>query len=225
MAMKTFKEYLNPIPLEEHLSIETKRQTSLLVDAVYSQYAQSGTMGPEVVGWLDGEQNAVKRNEIIYEAGIGKNDSVLDVGCGVCHFYDYLKEQGWECEYLGIDPNQKALDLVREEIDTKCGIIEDLNGDTEMLSWDWVIASGIFNIGLKENHMKWTMNDMISKSNKGVVVNYLKFPYENEQYEAYAPHDIQDWLTENYSPKKIEVRENYLVTGNTDAEFTIYFYV
>lgn len=220
MAMKTFQEYLNPIPLEEHLSMETKLQTNLLVDAVYSEYAQSGTMGPEVVGWLDGHGNFKRRMEVIFAAGIKENDSVLDVGCGVCHFYDYMKGQGWNGEYFGIDPNQKALDLVHESINTQCGTIEDIKDG----QWDWVIASGIFNIGLKENHMKWTIHNMIPHIKKGMVFNLLKWPYENEQYEAYVPEDIIKQL-ETYSHSKIAIVENYLAEGNTDAEFTVYFYV
>ena len=170
MAMKTFKEYLNPIDLKEHLGNSTKSTTDLLVDAVYSQYAQSGTMGPEVVGWLDGESNHRKRMEVIYSAGINENDSVLDVGCGVCHLHDYMREQGWNGEYFGVDPNQKALKLVHEGVKTQCGLITDLK---EGKQWDWVIASGVFNIGLQEDHMKWTVHDMHSRARKGFAPKIL----------------------------------------------------
>jgi SAM-dependent methyltransferase len=223
MAMRTFKEYVGRIPLKEEKSHhrEIRDITYLLVDAVYSQYSESGTMGPEVVGWLDGTANAQRRNATLFESGIGLNESILDVGCGVCHFYDYLKEQGWDGEYFGIDPNQRALNMVHKGVNTQCGIISDIKEG----QWDWVIASGIFNIGLNEDHMKWTLNDMIPKAKKGVVFNMLKSPYQDEQYSAYVPEEIGNWLQENHSPKNIEIREGYLAEGNTTAEFTVYFYV
>jgi SAM-dependent methyltransferase len=220
MAMKTFNEfYDNRINDWKRLGI--KQTTDLLVDAVYSQYSQLGIMGPELVGWLDGTANAQRRNETLFKSGIGLYDSVLDVGCGVCHFYDYLKEQEWDGEYFGIDPNQLALDMVHKGVNTQCGIISDIKEG----QWDWVIASGIFNIGLNEDQMKCTLNDMISKAKKGVVFNMLKSPYENEQYEAYEPEEIKNWLTEFNSPKKVIVHEGYLAEGNKSAEFTVYFYV
>ena len=153
-----------------------------------------------------------------------KNKLVLDVGCGVCHFYEYMWEHGWRGEYLGIDPNKKALDLVREDINTRCCTIEGVNGQDHMLYWDWVIASGVFNIGLKEQHTYWTIQNMIQHAKKGVVFNMLTYPYPDEQYEAYVPKDITNQL-EEYPHSNIAIVENYLATGDTDAEFTVYFYV
>ena len=81
--MKTFKDYIVK---------QTGIETDLLVDAVYSRYIDEHDKNTvECVGWLDGHENALIRFQKIYEAGIDENDSVLDVGCGVAHFYTYLK--------------------------------------------------------------------------------------------------------------------------------------
>ena len=48
---------------------------------------------------------------------------------------------------MGFDPNKKAIDLIDERINAIHGTIEDL----DKTKYDWVIASGIFNLGLKEN--------------------------------------------------------------------------
>ena len=233
MAMKTFKEYLGRnVRLEEQVSVETKKVTHLLVNAVYNpyvdQYAKNrkGLVQPiEAVGWLDGRANALRRNKVIFTAGIKENDSVLDVGCGVCHFYDYMWEHGWRGEYLGIDPNKKALDLVREDIDTRCGTIEDINGQDHMLYWDWVVASGVFNIGLKEEHTYWTIQNMIQHAKKGVVFNMLTYPYPDEQYEAYVPEEVKSKLMDMSKYTNIKIIEDYMPEEVSDAEFTIYFYV
>ena len=211
--MRTLREYI-----VEGISSETKELTELLVDSVYTEYVKAFDKNSvECVGWLDGTDNARLRFRKIYEGGIGDNDSVLDVGCGVAHLHTYLKNQGWNGKYLGFDPNKKAIDLVDEEIETKHCVIEDLDKETK---WDWVIANGVFNLGLKEEHTFWIIENMISFANKGVIFNMLRAPYEDSQYEAYNPMWIHYKLQE-FEHKRIDIIEHYM---SKDTEFTVYLY-
>ena len=212
--MRTFKNYIT-----EDISAKTRKETKLLVDAVYSRYIDEHDKNSvECVGWLDGSENAQLRFQKIYEAGIDEKDSVLDVGCGVAHFHTYLTNQGWNGKYLGVDPNKKAIDMIDEDINAMHGTIEDL---PDFMKYDWVIANGVFNLGLKEEHSFWIIENMISHANKGIIFNMLLAPYEDPKYEAYNPMWIHYKLQE-YNHKKIEIIENYF---RDDAEFTVYFYV
>ena len=217
--MKRFKEYIT-----EDISTKTRKKTKLLVDAVYSKYIEKYSKNqPECVGWLDGSKNALIRNQKIYEVGIEDNDSVLDIGCGVAHLYEFLKMGGWNGEYLGIDPNKKAIDMIDENINAVHGTIEDLD-DTK---YDWVVATGVFNLGLTEDVTFSIIHNMICRANRGVAFNMLKYPYappfeghDNITYESYNPMWIHYKLQE-YDNKKIEIIEHYL---EDDTEFTVYFY-
>ena len=212
MAMRTFKSFLT-----EDISAVTKEFTELLVDNVYSQYVKQYSKHSEkCVGWLDGEENSQLRLQKIYEGGIGDNDSVLDVGCGVAHLHTYLKEQGWNGKYLGFDPNKKAIDLIDESINAIHGTIEDL----DETKYDWAISNGVFNLGLKESHTFWIIENMVRLTNKGIIFNMLQAPYEDSQYEAYNPMWIH-YRLQDYDHKKIEIVENYM---DKDQEFTVYFY-
>jgi len=212
--MRTFKSYIT-----EDISANARKETKLLVDAVYSHYIDEHDKNTvECVGWLDGHENALMRFQKIYEAGIDENDSILDVGCGVAHFYTYLKrDKGWNGKYLGIDPNKKAIDLIDEDINAMHGTIDGL---PDFMKYDWVIANGVFNLGLKEEHSFWIIDDMISHANKGIIFNMLLAPYEDPKYEAYNPMWIHYKLQE-YDHKKIEIIERYM---KEDEEFTVYFY-
>jgi SAM-dependent methyltransferase len=212
--MKQFKDFIT-----EDISANARKETKLLVDTVYSKYIEEHDKNTvECVGWLDGHENALIRFQKIYEAGIDENDSVLDVGCGVAHFYTYLKrDKEWNGKYLGIDPNKKAIDLIDEDINAMHGTIDGL---PDFMKYDWVIASGIFNLGLKEEHTFWIIENMISRANKGIIFNMLLSPYEDDKYEAYNPMWIHYKLQE-YDHKKIEIIERYM---EDDAEFTVYFY-
>ena len=211
--MKQFREFIR-----EGISTDTKELTELLVDTVYSHYIDEHDKNSiECVGWLDGTENAQLRFQKIYEAGIDEKDSVLDVGCGVAHLHTFLSNQGWSGKYLGFDPNKKAIDLVDEEISTVHGMIEDLDKETK---WDWVIANGVFNLGLKKENTLWIIENMISHANKGIIFNMLLAPYEDERYEAYSPNWV-NFKLRKYDHKKIEIVEDYMLN---DAEFTVYFY-
>ena len=207
--MKTFKTYIT----------EGKSETDFLVDTVYSKYIEKYSKNqPECVGWLDGSKNVLIRNQKIYEAGIGDNDSVLDIGCGVAHLYEFLKMGGWNGKYLGVDPNKKAIDMIDENINAMHGTIEDL---PDFMKYDWVIASGVFNLGLTENLTFSIIHNMISHANKGIIFNMLQAPYPDSKYEAYYPDYVKNKLLK-YENDRIEIIEDYM---GDDAEFTVYFYV
>ena len=207
--MKRFKTYIT----------EGRSETNFLVDTVYSKYIEKYSKNqPECVGWLDGHENALIRFQKIYEAGIDDNDSVLDVGCGVAHLHTYLTNQGWNGKYLGFDPNKKAIDLIDEDINAMHGTIKDL---PDFMKYDWVIANGTFNLGLKKDHTYWIIENMIFHANKGIIFNMFVAPYHNPNYEAYDPEQIKFKL-QKYNHSKIEIIEDYM---NNNQEFTVYFYV
>ena len=211
--MKQFKDYIT-----EDISTKTRKETKLLVDEIYSRYIDNHNKNSiECVGWLDGTENSQLRFQKIYESGIGDEDSILDVGCGVAHLHTYLKNQGWNGKYLGVDPNKKAIDMIDEDINAMHGTIEDL---PDFMKYDWAIASGVFNLGLKEEHSFWIIDNMISHANKGIIFNMLQAPYEDPKYEAYYPEWIKRKLSK-FDHRKIEIIEDYM---GDDAEFTVYFY-
>ena len=210
--MKNFRDFL-----AEEISRDTRSMTELLVDEVYSRYIDDHDKNSiECVGWLDGTENAQLRFQKIYEGGIGDDDSVLDVGCGVAHFYHFMKNQGWTGKYLGIDPNLAAIQLIDEEINTKCGTIEDLDDSKH----DWVVSSGVFNIGINESHAWWIIHNMIKRAEKGIVFNMLTHPYQSKSYECYIPEEVETKLKE-YDHRKIEIVDGYF---SGEEEFTVYFY-
>ena len=219
--MKQFKEFITEEPTRLVLdpkSMEFRNETEFLVDTVYSGYIDEHDKNSiACVGWLDGNENSLIRFQKIYEAGIDDNDSVLDVGCGVAHLHTYLTNQGWNGQYLGFDPNKKAIDLIDEDINAMHGTIDGL---PDFMKYDWVIANGTFNLGLKKEHTFWIIENMISHANKGIIFNMFVAPYEDPNYEAYDPEKVKFKL-QKYDHSKIEIIEGYM----DDAEFTVYFYV
>jgi len=211
--MKQFRQFLT-----EEIASETRQVTNFLVDSIYSEYVKKFNKNDvSCVGWLDGTENAEVRFRKIYEGGISDKDSVLDVGCGVAHLHTYLKNQGWNGQYFGFDPNKAAIDLIGEEIEAIHGTIEDID---KTKTWDWAVANGVFNLGLKKEHTFWIIENMISHANKGIIFNMLCAPYDDDRYESYKSEEIVKWL-KRFDHRKIEIVEDYM---NNDQEFTVYFY-
>ena len=110
------------------------------------------------------------------------------------------------------------VEVTDEEIKAVHCTIEDLGKETK---WDWVIANGVFNLGLKEEHTFWIIENMISHANKGIIFNMLRKPYEDDKYEAYEPNVVSSKL-QQHEHKRIKIVEDYM---DENCEFTIYFYI
>ena len=188
---------------------------------------------PIAVGWLDGRQNQTKRFETLLDIGVQEGDSILDLGCGLGHLSEHLEKINLNVCYTGIDTNKWAIEQAHEFKE---------NTNTPMLGvpkayqfreatyihttifeicgrYDWGIASGVFNVGFPKLEMLETINELLSKSKKGVAFNLLSHADSNfdkdipMEYEIYIPEEIVSHLTGDVS-----IVENYGV----ENDFTIY---
>ena len=57
----------------------------------YNEKSQSYEMdSAEIVGWMDGKSNQLKRFQTLLDIGVKNGDSVLDFGCGIGHMVEYI---------------------------------------------------------------------------------------------------------------------------------------
>ena len=188
---------------------------------------------PIAVGWLDGRQNQTKRFETLLDIGVQEGDSILDLGCGFGHLSEHLDKINLNVNYTGIDTNKWAIEQAhefKENINSPMlGVPKAyrFNEATFLHStifeicgtYDWGIASGVFNVGFPKLEMLETINELLSKSKKGVAFNLLNHADSNfdkdipMEYEIYTPEEIVSHLTGDVS-----IVENYGVAN----DFTIY---
>jgi len=171
---------------------------------------------PIAVGWLDGRQNQTKRFETLLDIGVQEGDSILDLGCGFGHLAEHLDKIGLNVNYIGIDTNKLAIEQAHQfkEATFLHSTIFEICG-----RYDWGIASGVFNVGFPKLEMLETINELLSKSKKGVAFNLLSHADSNfdkdipMEYEIYTPEEIVSHLKGDVS-----IVENYGVAN----DFTIY---
>ena len=105
-------------------------------------------------------------------------NSVLDVGAGLGHFYGYLRNQGFQGKYLG-------LEIVEEFVESaKSLMLEDKNADIRQFNvvtedfptgFDYGFISGVFNNN-RENakeFMYTTLSKLWRVCEKGMSLNVL----------------------------------------------------
>ena len=198
--MKKFKKYLIENTREEYYEEQHKRW----VDTPYQK-------SPVAVGWLDGKQNQAKRFETLLNIGVQEGDSILDLGCGLGHMVEHLEKIGLNVRYTGIDTNKRSIQQAYQfgEATYIHGTIFDIQD-----RYDWGLASGVFNIEFPKEEMLKTINELLSKVNKGVAFNLLSNSANNNlTYENYIPEEVVSYLKGNVS-----IVENYGV----ENDFTIY---
>ena len=171
---------------------------------------------PVAVGWLDGRTNQAKRFETLVDIGIESGDSVLDVGCGVGHLIDHFNNIGLEVQYTGLDTNRFAIEQAQKIYVNETFIHGTLDVIDE--TYDWGLASGVFNYEFPKLEMLETVNQLMSKVDKGVAFNLLNGSkkYSSESYEFYQPVEIFSLL--NRRGSLCSVVQNYGI----ENDFTIY---
>ena len=112
-----------------------------------------------------------KLNEML---SIGCGSSLVDVGCGLAGFLDYLNENQIEVAYTGIDVSEEMISRCRKrypDSDFLTGSFLDLGE----IRADLLVASGIFN--LRTSHpfefLQETVEQMYQSCNKGIAFNCL----------------------------------------------------
>jgi len=193
----------------------------------YNEKSQSYEMNSaEIVGWMDGKKNQLKRFQTLLDIGVKNGDSVLDFGCGVGHMVEHINNTGLKVKYTGIDTNEDAIRKAKNAF-----ILADIMGVHPMTSstgiifshgsvqdikenYDWVVASGVFNYKFPKAEMIQTVNGLLDHANKGIAFNLLEEGHiTNPDYVFYK----KDTIT-HYFNNSAQIVENYGV----DLDLTVY---
>lgn len=171
-----------------------------------------------------------KRFEIL--AGISAEiNSMIDVGCGLAHLYDYMKSKGYSGKYLGLDfvPEFIEADKKNYTSDANAAFqVFDIINDSFPASYEYILLSGVFNNKMPNNKefMLNAITKMFAASTKGIAFNamstYVDFQADNLYYTD--PLEVFDFCKRNLT-KKVTLRHDYLVKENSiPFEYAMYLY-
>jgi len=122
------------------------------------------------VGWGSVETQT-KRFEVLLDIADVSNKKLLDIGCGLGHFVDVLKQKNIQCYYSGIDMLNSMIEMAKKRNPSyqfSVNSIDSLNNE----KFDYVFSSGIFTYS-NLNDFKYHIKKMYDMANFGVAFNTL----------------------------------------------------
>lgn len=169
-----------------------------------------------------------KRFEILSD-NVGLKDKVIDLGCGLADFYFYLKSNGFEGQYLGLDFVDQFIKSNREHYwgdqNAKFQVF-DLYQDYIVPEYDHIILCGVFNNKMADNYsfMKTSVRKMYAAANQSISFNMLStyVDYQDDALYYFDPKEVFDFCKKEISPF-VTLKHDYGLGGNNHPyEFTLF---
>jgi ubiquinone/menaquinone biosynthesis C-methylase UbiE len=193
------------------------------ISETYNKMLTNGTNDFERVGWgsVDSQE---ERFRVLTEIGDLNNNSILDVGCGLGAYFNYVNKIHLDLLYTGVDINPNMIQKAQQRHPDIEFIHTDIIADTHELNdrkFDYVFLSGALNLSA-DNHqdtIKSIMKKMFSLANKGVAINFLSiFSDYLTPGEYYCNPEYILQLAFSFT-KKVTLRHDYM-----PHDFTVYLY-
>ncbi len=159
------------------------------------------------------------RFKILSEIAPLEGTSVLDVGCGLCDFYEYLQNKGINANYYGIDITPNMVKKAQQRFPGVTIELKDIVLSNDLPSFDYVVASGIFYLLPSVRHVEDIIKAMFSVARLGVAFNSLSdWGGEGEKGELVLTPEKTVTYCKSMT-KQISLRHDYM-----PHDFTMFLY-
>lgn len=156
--------------------------------------------------------------------------SVVDLGCGLGHFYDFLKEHGFEDSYLGLDFVPEFVECARQSHagDARARFQAfDMRSDAYPEA-DTFVMCGVFNNKMPDNEefLRQTLTRAFMACRKGVAFNLLStyVDYQDARLFYADPLKVFDFCQRTLTRRAV-LRHDYLVREDRPPyEYAVYLY-
>jgi SAM-dependent methyltransferase len=177
--------------------------------------ARYGEFGyhPRTLGWHKGGQQV--RFAAALEAVGTQFGSLLDVGCGFGDLFGYLRDRGWQGNYLGLDICPELLDEGRNRFGPRGARFEcvDLSCESLSFSADVAVALGVFNHRLNGDNLEFVaqmLHAMWAHSTQAVVLDFLSTTADRPKPDLFhADPDVVLRRALGYS-KRVQLDHSYM---------------
>lgn len=178
------------------------------VESYYTQKVKEFGATPKGVDW-NSEESQILRFDILSQVINSKEEfSVLDYGCGFGSMLKYMSKKYQNFNFTGYDISDEMINTAKDSFkNEKRGSWKTVLDDN--LTFDYTIASGIFNIKLENSNEEWkqyvfnTLDKINNHSIKGFSFNILTKYSDKEYMKDYLfyadPLLIFDYCKKNFS--------------------------
>jgi SAM-dependent methyltransferase len=148
------------------------------VGRYYTDRLAAHGASPRGVDWNGAESQRLRFVQLLRVCQDADEFSLNDIGCGYGALFDYLREQGRRCDYLGADVSE-AMIFTANELHRgvpACRFVIGVRADRVA---DYAVASGIFNVKLAvdthawKSHLLDSLESLDASSRQGFAFNCL----------------------------------------------------
>ena len=188
-------------------------------EAYYDALASKFSDPALASGWIN-SHTQFSRFQVLSMLSDFTGASVLDLGCGVGTFVEYLRQENLPCDYMGVDSSSKMIESARKRFpDMVFKQIDFLNEDFFIES-DYVIASGLLSYRVPDPnaYLESSIYKMFRMASKGLAFNCLSSVNdESSRLMSFDPSEVFN-LCRQWTPY-VSLHHHYLLN-----DFTVYMY-
>ncbi len=180
------------------------------------------------VDWPN-QEDAITRYSVMSEAlNFKPVATLLDFGCGLAHFHDYLNRDGSSnVKYAGLELSDKMLQACRGKKPDISFYSNDVMLDGwQMPQFDFTVMNGVFTekLNLKSDQMFTYMTKLIKivfdNSNVGLAFNVMSTQVDWEREDLFhLSLDKLAWFIKDDLSRKFVIRNDYGL-----YEYTVYVF-
>ena len=186
----------------------------------YSDLIEKHNLDVKSLNWGSRESQEM-RFDLFAQLDNLNQKSILDVGCGLGDFYNWLEKKNIQTNYKGIDITPKMIEKAKERFPNVNFEVKNILEELENQRYDYVFASGIFYLVEHQpfEFMKKMIQKMFEMAEKGIAFNSLSsWADQKHENEFYAnPWEVVDFC--HTLSRKVVLKHDY-----HPADFTIYLY-
>ena len=172
---------------------------------------------PSGVGWKDDFAQVNRYKQLLRIVSEESGFSILDFGCGYGKLVELLENSYKNFTYFGVDLSEEMLNFARKAYWNKKNINFFNSGKEQDRKYDYVVASGIFNVKFVseqswENYIQRVLTSMYEMSNQAISCNFLSTYNDFDKRDVklyYAdPEKIFEFAMRNLS-RKVNILHDY----------------
>jgi SAM-dependent methyltransferase len=177
------------------------------------------------VDWPNHEDTLI-RHEVMSDMIKINNSTVLDFGCGLGHFYEFIKSNNLPIRYSGLDINESFVNACKAKYPYLNFYHMDILQNNNIPNFDYIICNGTFTEkrDLAQNKMMEfftsTIKELWNKCNTGIAFNLMSKHVDWEKEELFhVSLDELGWFLKNNLSRNFIIRNDYKL-----YEYTAYVY-